>query len=135
MAKVLGIDVGERKIGLAIGDTQTRLAFPRPPLLVKTWDEAWPVLADIVAIEGVETVIVGWPVNDDGSTGPQAQQVQLFLDTLTTKIYAPIVKRDERFSTQAVTREQTAVGRQLDRGQEDSLVAQVLLEGYLAEHP
>ncbi|MEK7636992.1 MAG: Holliday junction resolvase RuvX [Patescibacteria group bacterium] len=133
MGKILGLDVGERKIGLAVGDTSTGLAFIRPPLLVDQWSAAWASLVGLIDRERIERVVVGWPLNDDGTTGPQAERVQHFINELERRVVIPIIKRDERHSSQAVRREQHQADRPLARGQEDSLAAQLLLESYLSE--
>ncbi len=131
--RILALDVGEKKIGLAVGDTVTRMAFTRPALLVQTWDDVWPFLKAFVPSDLIELVIVGWPMNTDGSSGPQTKRVQEFIDQLQKIISTPIITRDERNSSQAVQREQQAIGRTLPRGQEDSLAAQLFLETYLTE--
>lgn len=133
MSNVLGIDAGEKKIGLALGQTETRLAFPRPPILVNAWIEAWPSLQDLVEREAITTIVVGWPVNADGSLGVQTDAVEQFIIELQRHVSVPIVRYDERLTTQAVQREHR--GRRLSRGQEDSLAAQLLLESYLASQP
>lgn len=131
--RVLAIDVGEKKIGLAVGDTATGMAFSRAPLLVESWAEAWPKLLQILTAENIEQIVVGWPLNTDGTVGPQAEQVQKFIDSLATQASVPIVRRDERNTSQAVQREQQQAGQKLQRGQEDSLAAQLILESYLSE--
>src|SRR5690242_11204033 len=129
MSKLLGIDVGERKIGLAIADTDTKLAFIRKPLLVADWAEAWPILQLLIAEENISRIIVGWPQNTDGSSGPQARRADEFIQQLRRHVQPAVIRFDERMTTQAVQREQQ--GRKLERGQEDSLAAQLILENYL----
>ncbi len=133
MAKVLALDVGERKIGVAVGQTDQAFAFARPALLVENWEQAWQPLKKIVADEGIERVILGLPLQTDGRLGPQAARVREFGQHLAQTISQPIEYRDERLTTQAVQREQQAAGMHLTRGQEDSLAAQLLLESYLTE--
>ncbi len=128
---ILGLDVGDKKIGLAVGDDATQLAFPRPALLVDDWGQVWPAIEKILADEAVDRIIVGWPLNSDGTIGPQAERVAEFIDQLEQRVSPPVIKRDERLTTAAVQREQQ--GRSLPRGAEDSLAAQLLLESYLTE--
>ena len=134
MSRLLGIDVGDKKIGLAMADTTVGLAFARPALLVSDWAVAWPILRDLILDEQIDRVIVGMPLGKTGQIGSQAERTQQFITELKTVTTAPIETRDERFSSQAVKREQTTAGRTLQRGQEDSLAAQLLLESYLEEH-
>lgn len=130
--RILAIDVGEKKIGLAVGETTTGMAFARPACLVSSWSEAWPVLIQLVTSEQAERIVVGWPLNYDGTVGPQALRVEEFIATLSQHTKLPIDKQDERGTSQAVQREH--VGRQLPRGAEDSLAAQMILESYLQAH-
>lgn len=135
MTVVLALDVGEKKIGAAVGDTDTRLAFTRPALLVASWDELWPSLHRIIMTNSIQQIVVGWPLSTDGSTNLQTERVREFIHELRNREpNIDIVTRDERLTSQAVQREQQAAGRTLRRGEEDSLAAQLLLEGYLQEH-
>lgn len=133
MKTVLGIDVGEKKIGLALGrqSSEGSWSFVRPALLVSDWAEAWPAIRRFVADEGVTEIIVGLPLTADGQTGPQAQRTREFIATLRSQVTVPILERDERQTSQAVQHEQA--DRPLSRGQEDSLAAQLLVESYLQE--
>lgn len=131
MDKILGLDVGTKKIGVAVGDRESGFTFTRPAWLISSWADAWSLLERLMAHEKVSTIVVGWPMNDDGSIGSQADIVDQFIQQMAARVNIPIVRRDERFSTQAVQREHA--GRQLNRGQEDSLAAQLLVESYLQE--
>lgn len=131
MMVILGLDVGEKKIGVAIGDTETGLAFPRPALLVESWAEAWAPIHQLITDNQVQQVIVGWPLSADGSSNAQTERVREFIDELQHRETIEILHRDERLSSIAVQREQREAGRVLRRGEEDSLAAQLLLEQYL----
>lgn len=133
MSKILAIDVGDRKIGLAIGDQASGFAFIRPALLVSDWAEAWPLLQQLVEHEQISTIVVGLPLNHDASAGPQTERVREFIRELGSRLTVPIVERNEHSTTQAVQREQQTHGRALKRGEEDSLAAQLLLESYFQE--
>lgn len=133
MATILAIDVGERKIGLAIGNDADRFAFVRPALLVSDWAAAWPLLTQLIAHEQVEKILVGLPLNADGTSGAQAERVQTFVTELGKHVSGPIITRNEHGTSQAVLREQQTHDRALKRGEEDSLAAQLLLESYFQE--
>lgn len=133
MATVLGIDVGEKKIGVALGKSEGGWAFTRPALLVQDWTEVWPVIQSLIEAEGVMVVVVGLPLDQDGQVGPQAERTRQFIADLKRHISVPIVERDERTTSQAVQREQGQAGQKLHRGEEDSLAAQLLVESYLQE--
>lgn len=135
MTVILGLDVGEKKIGLAIGDTTTKLAFPRPALLVQDWSEAWEPIQTLVRENNVDQILIGLPLDTDGAVGAQAVRTQEFIEELRQRLSVDVITRDERFSSQAVQHEQRDAGRTLTRGQEDSLAAQLVLESYLQEQP
>ncbi len=132
MSKILGLDVGTKKIGVAVGDTDTGFAFTRPAWLINSWSDAKSLLERIIQHDKITTIIAGWPLNTDGSAGPQVKIVDEFLMAVSSGLSVPIVKQDERFSTQAVQREH--VGQKMKRGEEDSRVAQLLVESYLQHH-
>lgn len=133
MSNILAIDVGDRKIGLAIGDDDSGFAFVRPALLVSKWAEAWPILQQLVTHEHVTSIVVGLPLNDGATVGPQAERVREFIRELGSRMTVPIVERNEHSTSQAVQREQRTHDRALKRGEEDSLAAQLLLESYFQE--
>lgn len=131
--RVLSLDVGDKKIGLAVGDTDTKMAFTRPALLVNHWDEVWGPLKEILISDKIEKIVIGWPLNTDGTIGAQVRRVEKFISELSVHSSLPIIKRDERHTSAAVQKEQQQAGIKLSRGQEDSLAAQLLLESYLSE--
>lgn len=131
MATVLGLDVGEKKIGVAVGDIGRGLAFPRPALLVDDWSEAWGPIERLVNEERISVIVIGWPLEALGRAGPQTASVERFIAELKRHVSVSITRLDERLTTQAVQREQRQRGRPLKRGQEDSLAAQLLVETYL----
>lgn len=133
MGKILAIDVGAKKIGLAIADEGSTFAFARPPMLVESWGQVWDGLKQLIQSESINTIVIGLPVNDDGSEGPQAQMIREFARQVEPQVGLPIVFRSEHGTSQAVQREQQLAGRKLERGEEDSLAAQLLLESYLQE--
>lgn len=132
MSNVLGLDIGERKVGVAVGNRATGFAFARPALLVQQIDDIWPMIAAIITQDEIVEIIVGLPVNDDQTVGPQAERVRTIAKALE-RFKLPVRLRSEHSTSQAVQREQRAHDRKLKRGEEDSLVAQLLLESYFHE--
>lgn len=133
MAKVIGLDVGDKRIGVAIGDTDLKLAWLRPAIFVQSADQTWAAIKELVTAESIQLIIVGWPLSLSGDVGPQAEQTQKFITALRTQVLIPVIKRDERLTTQAVKREQAHADRHLSPGAVDSLAAQLLVEQYLQE--
>jgi len=130
---MLGLDVGERRIGVALSDPEGILASPLM-VINRTRDKA-----DIEAILGlvrqheVTRVVVGLPRSMDGSIGQQAERVQNFIGMLSEFLEIPLETWDERLSTLAAERLMADAG--LKRGkrkeQRDALAAALVLQGYL----
>jgi putative Holliday junction resolvase len=133
---VLGIDAGERRVGVALSDELGLLA--RPVLVLERGRSVAPVLdalGDLVRREGVGRVIVGLPLNADGSVGPQARRAQEFARLVSRVLGVPAEVWDERLSTrdaEAIVRAQgRPVRRVRQRGQLDAIAAAVILQDYL----
>ena len=129
MENILALDVGMKKIGLAVGSPETKFAFPRPALLVSSVAEGIAGIREVVEAEQITKIIAGLPTSTDGSDSEQTMFTRDFLRQLAEHIRLPMETVDERFSTQGVIKQQ--VGRNLHKGEEDSLVAQALLLTYL----
>ena len=134
--RVLGIDPGERRVGLAVSDELGLLATPcsvihRGPALAPVLDE----LATLVRREGIVRVIVGLPLNEDGTRGRQAKRAQVFANTVGRVLGIPVETWDERLSTVAAETIIRAQGRSTralrQRGEMDAVAAAVILQDYL----
>lgn len=134
--KALGVDAGERRVGLAIADELGLLATPLEVLdrsrgLASVMD----ALERIVTREGVQHVVVGLPLNADGSTGRQARRSIAFAAVVRQRVSCPVVLWDERLSSQeaeAIIREQgRSVRRVRQHGGLDAVAAAVILQDYL----
>ena len=132
MAHILGLDIGERKIGVAVADQTSGFAFAGPALLVRTFEDIWPLLAAIITQDDIAEIVVGVPLNADQTAGPQAERVRTIIDQLK-QFHLPVHERNEYSTSVAVQREQQLHGRTLKRGEEDSLAAQLILESFLQE--
>lgn len=129
--RLIGLDHGSRRIGLAIGDTETRLAFARPALQ-RTNERAdlWAI-RQLAREEGADTVVLGLPRNMDGSEGLQAAAARDFGEQLAA-IGLVVAYQDERLSTwQAVEQLGPRRGRDRRSGELDSAAARVILQEYL----
>ena len=134
--RVLGLDAGERRVGVALSD-ETRL-LASPVTVLDRRDGLAPVLAwlaELVRAEGVTTVVVGLPLNADGSAGRQAKRAQQFARVAERVLGVPSVLWDERLSTQAaeaIIRSQgRSTRRARQRGQVDAVAAAVILQDFL----
>jgi putative holliday junction resolvase len=134
--RVLGIDAGERRVGLALSDELQLLA--RPLLVLDRRGGTRAVLdriREIAAREGVERIVVGWPLNADGSVGRQAKRAEAFAALTTKAVGLPVQLWDERLSTleaEAVLRASGGRrGARRRRGEVDAVAAAVILQQFL----
>src|SRR5436309_2693237 len=98
MMRTLGLDVGERRIGIAISDPEGRLAVPVRVLQRRGRGDAG-LIAELAERESVLRIVVGLPVSLDGSLGAQAQETEKFAGSLRGVTRAEVVLYDERFSS------------------------------------
>ncbi len=104
--RLLGLDLGEKTIGLAISDRDRRLASPMETLRRGKFRQDAEALAAIIAEREVAGLVLGLPVNMDGSEGPRCQSTRQFARNLETEagMILPVAFWDERLSTAAVER-------------------------------
>ena len=130
--RVLGVDLGERRIGLALGDPTGFLASALEvlPSIGRAKDVA--AVAAIAAREGASTVVVGVPVNMDGSYGPQAEKSRRFGAALAAT-GVEVAYWDERLTTVEAQRYLVDGGMSRRRRREtlDAAAAAILLQSYL----
>ena len=133
MGRILGIDYGTVRTGIALSDPLHMLATPHSVLDATRPKE---VLASVVSLckeNDVECVVLGWPLNMDGSPGRLTESIQKFSDTLAEVIDIPIVTWDERLTTVTAEQGMIAAGTKRKRKKElvDQLAAQIMLQHYL----
>lgn len=95
--KIIALDWGQKRIGVAVGDTASRIPFPRDFILSD--NRALEAVLELSQDENAEKVILGLPKKLDGSEGSSAQKVQDFAQKLRENLEIPIELIDERFST------------------------------------
>ncbi|HET6381435.1 MAG TPA: Holliday junction resolvase RuvX [candidate division Zixibacteria bacterium] len=132
MSRLIGLDHGSRRIGLAVGDTETGLAFARPALRRANLEADVAAVIEVAAREGAERVIVGLPLNMDGSEGPQAIAARTFGTRLAAAGLA-VEFQDERLTSWEAGERLAAEGRRPPRrsGELDSAAARLILQEYL----
>lgn len=97
--RYLALDVGERRIGVALSDETATLATGLDTLQRTGPRKDLQAVAALVRRHGAAAVIVGLPLNMDGSAGAQAEKVRAFVEGLKGRVAVPIVERDERLTT------------------------------------
>ncbi len=132
-ARLLGFDLGEKTIGLALSDTLRSIATPMETLLRGKFSNDAVKIEKIIAEHNVGGLIVGLPLNMDGSDGPSAQSARAFARHFAARSDLPIVMQDERLSTAAVTRTLIDADASRRRRAEvvDKMAAAYILQGAL----
>jgi putative holliday junction resolvase len=132
VTRILALDHGSRRVGVAIGETETGLAFARPALVRRGGERDVEAVAGMVRAEGVRTILVGLPLNMDGSEGREAAAARAFGQRLAV-IGPEILYADERLSSWQAGEELHAAGRRPSRrsGELDSAAARLFLQQYL----
>lgn len=132
MSRLLAIDHGSRRIGLAVAETETGLAFARPAMHRRGAVRDVAALARLARDEEIATVVVGLPLNMDGSEGSQAAAAREFGAALSAA-GLEVIFVDERLSTWQARDDLRAAGRRPSRGsgEIDSAAARLLLQQYL----
>ncbi len=102
--RLLGLDLGEKTIGIALSDTSLTVATPFKTLARGKFKADAQSLLDIMSEHRVGGLIVGLPLNMDGSSGPSAQSASAFVRNFSAISELPVLMQDERLSTAAVTR-------------------------------
>ena len=132
-SRLLGLDLGEKSIGLALSDTLLTVATPMATLRRKRFIGDARNIEEIVAEAGVGGFVIGLPLNMDGSEGPAAQSARAFGRNMAARSSLPIAFCDERLSTVAVTRTLLAADASRKRRAEvvDKMAAAFILQGAL----
>lgn len=131
--RLLGLDVGERRIGVALSDENLMLARPLMVIQRKSRQDDFVRIAAIVDEWGVGRVIVGVPLTMDGEIGLQARRVKRYARELGRALNVPVELFDESYSTVDAVNLMRMVGHSRQRRREavDAVAAAVILQGYL----
>jgi putative Holliday junction resolvase len=131
--RLLGIDLGQARVGLAISDELAMLAHPLETFSAESSRKLLEHIAALVRERLIECVVIGLPRNMDGSAGPAAEQALDFAQKLRAQISCSVVTWDERLTTVAANRALQEAGRKTRSTREyvDQVAAQLILQGYL----
>jgi len=133
--RILGIDLGRARIGVAVSDELGMLAHPVETIPAST--DAARRIAEIVREKDAERVVVGLPRHMNGTVGTGATEALAFARKLQTLLSCEVVTWDERLTTTAANRALRESGRKTrdSRGVVDQIAAQMILQGYLDSLP
>ena len=131
--KLVGLDLGTKTIGVAVSDGMRYTATPLETIARTKFTADAARLLELVAENAAVGLVLGLPLNMDGSEGPRAQSTRAFARNLAQKTDLPILFWDERLSTSAVTRMLIEADTRRDKRAEvvDKLAASYILQGFL----
>lgn len=134
VGRIIALDVGSTTIGVAVSDDRRIIASGDLTIGRKKWSADKAALAAMIDGNGVTGIVIGYPLNMDGTAGPRAQATRAFARTLQETFQLPLLLWDERMSTQAVVRMMEKEA-DLSRARRDELVdklaASYILQGVL----
>ena len=133
-ARLLGLDVGNTTIGLALSDTRRKIASPLSTIERSKFTKDMEGLKTIISAHDAAGLVIGYPVNMDGKPGPRAQSTRTFVSNMSKQLALPMLLWDERMSTMAVERmmtDEADMSRARRSELVDKLAASYMLQGFL----
>jgi putative Holliday junction resolvase len=127
--KILCLDYGKARVGLALGDTENRIALGKGILEGLSQNGIISKVKAIVNLEGVDRVVVGLPTNMQGEATAMTDEVMLFVEKLRNHIHLPVQTMDERLTSQMADR--LIQELPLHQRKQDQVAAQIILQTYL----
>jgi putative Holliday junction resolvase len=131
--RILGLDYGNRRIGVAICDELGMMAWGVKTIARKNREADIGAIDDLVKHYGVERIVIGYPLRLDGSEGIQCEKINRFIRRLEERLSLPVIRWDETLSTkeaEALLR-QGGLRREKRKGIVDRVAASIILQGYL----
>jgi putative Holliday junction resolvase len=131
--RTLGIDYGRKRLGLALSDENGILASPLSIYRRRGLEGDLSFLDRLVKEKGAGNIIIGLPLNMDGSKGEMAMEVLSFSDRLSKRLGLPVSTFDERYTSLEAERvlQETSLSRKKRTATKDSLAAVLILQGWL----
>ena len=132
-SRIVGVDVGTKRVGIAVADplrlfAQTRGTYPP--------GEALEALREMSNEEGIDTIVVGWPLTEEGTAEDATDMVESYVDRIREALdEVTVVREDERYTSEIakdlLRRAGVSQPGRYDRGRVDAAAAAVILQGYL----
>lgn len=126
--KILALDYGKARVGLAVGDEETRVAVGKGILEGLSQNNLIEKIRAIVNLEQVDKVLVGLPLNMDGEETEMTQEVKLFVEKLRDNLEAPVQTIDERLTSKMAD---NLLREKKGEKKQDQVAAQIFLQSYL----
>lgn len=135
--RVLALDVGTVRIGVAISSLEGNMALPLETIHLKATPNPFPIIQSLLAENGIRHIVVGLPLDLDGTEGPAVRRTRQFVSKLRAiipdvKIYA----QDERFTSQVAENAMMELNTKADKKKQivDSMAATLILQTWLDKH-
>lgn len=128
----LSLDVGTKRTGLALADSDVRLAYPVATL--EMGDDIFQNICQIVAERKIDSVIVGYPRNQSGEPTAQTAEIENFVESLKTYIDCPIIFQDESLTSVEAEARLSARQTKITRSDIDAEAASIILQDYLEQN-
>ena len=130
----LGIDWGEKRIGLAHAD-EVGIAVPLPAATAETKKARLQHIEEMIKTRRIHEIVCGYPLNMDGSVGTRAKEVDVFIGEIEKRFGLPVHRIDERLSSHSVEQGLKQQKKKLDRrsGEIDSRAAALILQDFIEE--
>ena len=130
---ILGIDLGKKRTGIAVSDINQKIASPLKVIENMKFNEILNILEKIVNERNICAIIVGDPINMDGSIGPKSQSSRSFIRNLSKELNIPILLWDERLTTVSAERSllEADISRKKRQQIIDKIAASIILQNFL----
>ena len=130
--RYLSIDLGDKRTGVAIGDHASGIVTPLDVINTSSDNERFVRLRDLIEWEGPGALVVGWPLNMDGSVGPAAQKCKAFADKLSEATRLPVHLHDERLTSSQADEQMAMSGltHKQKKARRDAMAAANILRGF-----
>ena len=128
--KYLGLDYGQARVGLALGDDESKVAVGKGVLEGLTQNKLIAKIKAIVNLEKIDRVVVGLPLNMEGKETEMTKEVKLFVEKLRGHLNIPVQTFDERLTSQMAD---TLLRKVKGEKKQDQVAAQIILQNYLEQ--
>jgi putative holliday junction resolvase len=135
--RILAIDYGERRTGLAITDELGITAQGLDTIMVSSEDAIIPKVIEVIREKGANRIVLGLPLNMDGSESEKSRKVRIFGDTLIRETALPVIYWDERMTSMQAHRVMHEMEKKASRNKQmiDRISAMLILQEYMRSIP
>lgn len=131
MVKYMALDIGERRVGVALADDTVKIAVPHTVIDVD--GNEFEAVAHIVSTEDISVIVAGYPRNQSGEPTAQTQYSQAFVANLPKEIAEKVIFQDESLTSVQAEQYLKAEGKPYTKGDVDKLAASIILQDYLEQ--